>query len=222
MKTFLHVRPTSPASRRGFTLIELVASLAIMMVVAGLSMPYTMSMLRGSTFNLTLINIGQSVDLGRQHAIANNTYTWVLLTEPVESDQTMYAAVMESRNGSDTLAWQTSALNISALPDLRLVVAPAPMPAAKLSDTPESLPNMPDTGASTPGRWGKVNLQVTSGGKILTFTRALQFTPTGQAMTSTTVARYIQMTVAGKNATASQKAVVLIGGLTGKCQLYRP
>jgi len=65
----------------GFTLVELLAVLAIAAILAVLTTPAIQSLLKAGTFTKSVYAMADSLNLARTYAMANNTYVYVGLTE---------------------------------------------------------------------------------------------------------------------------------------------
>ena len=92
-------------SQSGFSLIELLLVLAIMVILAAGSLP-AISAIRNAQFNGNLEQLASLFGFARQAAVTRNTYSWLLFA-PLEADQgkQLIVAVVSSKEGTDPVAW---------------------------------------------------------------------------------------------------------------------
>ena len=102
---------------RAFTLTELLVVVAIMGLLAALSIPAMQSMAGAGKFNQAVSGIAGLFELARSQAIAQNTYTWVVLyqTDPSKystadnnSGNEVFATAYLSNDGTDPFAGGTA------------------------------------------------------------------------------------------------------------------
>jgi|GEM_PF-1718141 prepilin-type N-terminal cleavage/methylation domain len=96
-------RPASHSGRAGFSLIELLAVIAIIAVVATMAVSGFQRAAEGNEIERALNGVTAGLELARQTAISQSTYTWVFLAEddlgPADGN-TITMAVVASRDGS--------------------------------------------------------------------------------------------------------------------------
>ena len=214
---------------RAFTLIELLVVMGIMAILLGIAIPSVASS-RASKLNAGLITLSETLDLARHYAVANNTYVWVLLSPPAggaATDSSLKVAIVASISGTDSLGWTTSTVTVAdtSAPgsDLRLIHPVQHLPTVAIQDTPGVTITRP-TATAVPLNQA-MKIQIPAGGQLATFTSAVQFTPAGEALTSASMSRYIEVALypqTGKAASSPDQAVLRIAGITGITSIYRP
>ncbi len=207
----------------GFTLLELLAVIAITAMLVGLSVPL-FGMLSGSNeMNQSLQVTGGMMEQARQHAISQNTYTWLVVSTP-SGDDDVRVAVVASKDGTDALAWSGSSVNISSSTAYELVGRVRSVPRVKVADVPTvAIDSLPNNNGATPSKMAQVDFSIGTGGQTRTFSKAVQFTPTGEARVAGNVDRFIDLVLLPKNGPADSpnQAVIRVSGLTGKSMIYR-
>ncbi|HWL50922.1 MAG TPA: type II secretion system protein [Chthoniobacteraceae bacterium] len=78
--------PPRPKRRKAFTLPELLAVIAIMVLVMGFMGPAVNSIKDARSFDAEVYNIADILNQARDYAIANNTYAWVGFFEEKGND----------------------------------------------------------------------------------------------------------------------------------------
>ena len=199
---------------RAFTLIELLCVTAIISVLAVLSPLALNSMLLGNQISSGLQALGGTLDLARQHAISKNTYVWVVFNF---SESGPKVGVISAKNGTDSLMWNQDEVDVVGSTDFELLGKITELAEVRIADTPTvAISGLPETD-TTPAELAVVNLKV----KSTTFTRAIQFTPTGEARVNSSVVRFIDLVMLPRNGDSPNQAVLRVAGLVGKTSIYR-
>lgn len=221
--------PENRPRRRGFTLIEMVAVLAVIGIMATLSVSIGPSILTSNRFTQNILTMSGILEMARQHAITNNTYVWVAFTDA--GPEGVYVASIESREGTDGLAdpssgvWENSGKNLAdaAYANLGLLRKVQLIPNLALRDS-ATLPvsGMPAASANVKSMQS-INLAIPVSGTNKTFTRAVQFTPTGEAKVPASGGS-VELCIASSTSAESDPnfAVLRLASITGKLTVYRP
>lgn len=225
MKTHFHpsCSRTSfrPRRRKGFSLIEMICVMAIIAVLSTLSWS-VMGVFRANDVKGSLSVLSGVFDLARQTAISKNSAVWVVFTEPASAGEDIKVAVIGSKSGADPITGSASTIQMAGNADLELLGKVRSLPRVEIVDAGQvSLPNLPAGGSTS--SLATVSIQIQVGGQPRIFTRALQFTPTGEARVNSSVG-LVEMGIRPKTAGASPAnvAVMRLAGVTGKVSLFRP
>ena len=209
-----------------FSLVELLVVMAIIAVLAALALPAISGLTRGNRMNQNLLALGGIFEQARQVAISRNTFVWVAFSDPLPgtSSDGVLVATLAAKGGVDPLNWSTSPIALAGNPDLEIVGKPQTLAGVKIQDAGAThVPNLP---AEDPGNLSSlqpVQLQIPVGGQAINFTRAVQFTPTGEARVKTFV-RFVEigMVPVLPGSASANVAVWRLAEITGRATLYRP
>jgi prepilin-type N-terminal cleavage/methylation domain-containing protein len=204
----------------GFTLLELLCVISIIGALAALSSLGIKSILTGNLVGAGLQKLSGTLELARQYAISNNTYVWVMLSDSNATG--MKVGMIASRNGIDSLMWSTNEVDIISSSDYELLGKISNLNQVRVdNDAPTvTISSLPVTD-TIPAAPAIVNIKVHTGGQDFVFTRAIQFTPTGEARASSSVVRFIDMTMRPQQGNSPNQAVLRVAGLAGKTSIYR-
>ncbi len=216
-------------SRAAFSLIELLTVMGVIGLLMSVAMPALSSMTKGSQMNQALVEVTQSLEQARQYATAQNTYVWVAFNNVAASqgaDEQVRVAVLVSKSGGDLNTWGTDDTT-SSTAQTQLVTKPRTFNQVKLSDagtfSKAQIASLPVTTVSDVGQ-ANFTIKV-PGGKNETFSRAIQFTPSGEARTTGSMTGMVELGLQptrAKIADAHNVAVVRVNGLTGQTRIFRP
>jgi len=197
--------------RLGFSLLELLVVVALLGVLSVLAVPALSGLTRSNTMNKNLLILSGVFEQARQYAISRNTYVWVVLTSASNTGLTNSLKVgqIASLDGTDVLSWSPASTLVSGSSNLEMVGRPQELRMVRIENSAAA-----DAGASM------ASVNITGG--TLTFTRAVQFTPTGEARVGASVSRFIDLAVLEDSAVgSSNRAVLRLTGLTGKTSVQR-
>jgi prepilin-type N-terminal cleavage/methylation domain-containing protein len=222
-----------------FSLIELLSVVAIVGLLASISMPALSSMARGGDTNHAVSGVAGTLDLAREYAVSRNTYTWVVFApDPgTSTGGNLYAVILASQDGSNTSDGVTSVdldaastYNLAAgAGNIAVVQRVAVFPNVVLEDLTSS---PAPAGPSTVDPNAKVRFRLpTSSAKANSFInnnpsvqRVVQFAPNGQARVSGSMAQLIELGVKplkGAVRDEANAAAIQVSGMTGRTQVYR-
>lgn len=222
--------PSSPQCRahKAFTLIELLTVIAIMGVLAVLGTSVVGGIAKRDGMNSSLQVLSGELERARQYAIAKNTHVWALLSENTSSRDASIL-VVASKEGIDTLAWSSSNVDLDAnLQNYEVLDRLRPLKGVVVEDNDTggsarvSLGNLPSTTPDEVADFTNINVSLKQDTQTIRFTRAIQFTPTGEARAGASLSRYIDLAVTPRLGSSDpNQAVLRIAGLTGKSTVYR-
>jgi type II secretory pathway pseudopilin PulG len=224
--------PPWPCRRSvAFSLIELLAVMAIIVTLSAVSVPALQSVKGGSSVNKAVADLSSTLELARTHAMANRTYVRVLLGEISASGSRMVPQI---------IAQPIYSANGSALGDMSLTDAwpslgkPLVLDNLRVFDTMEGATPLNTSSDVTPmgsnvqGAFMSPVSRHTPGKGTLSYTGVIQFSPTGEARVSfDEPARHIKIAVdqpdAG-NASAGLKKnpfILRLSGMNGSIRILR-
>lgn len=227
----LQTSPRQPRRQTAFSLVELLAVMAIIVALSAVSVPAIQSVKGGSTVNKAVADLSSTLELARTHAMANRTYVRVLLAEtPASGNQLLpqlVALPIYSANGSAsgdmTQASEWPALSKPlVLDDLKVFdTMQGSSPVNTASDVTPMGSNVLGT------IMDPVSRQVGGRGP-LKFTGVIQFSPTGEARVSfDEPARHIKIAVdqpmAGNTVEGRKKNpfILRLSGMNGSIRVLR-
>jgi prepilin-type N-terminal cleavage/methylation domain-containing protein len=111
----------------GFTLVEMLTVIAIVVILATISVASLSGLTGAQQFTKEIDQIQGILDQARSYAIAQNTYVWVVFypvdpsisTPPDNSGDALYVATLASNDGTDPFkssSTEWSSLTLSAVP----------------------------------------------------------------------------------------------------------
>ncbi len=209
-------------SRRAVTLIELLAVMAVISLLASLSITTLTGVGRGQNIRRAIVDTSSYLDLARAHAAAKNTYVYVGIDT---SGQGVRMLMVESRTGLDAMNSKTTA-TIGTDPDLALARPIARLDGVGFRDagntyTP-SIPDRPTNSAESISSDKTIRYQ--QGGETYTFDRLITFLPTGQIRNGGAFASVMEFGFQEQrdDVVLPNPAAFQLSGLTGQVQVFRP
>jgi prepilin-type N-terminal cleavage/methylation domain-containing protein len=215
----------SPARLRAFTLLELLTVMAIISVLLVAVRPAVSSLSMSGSFTNSMNQVAQAFDLARQRAISKNTYVWVAFHEGVDNKVPyLDVCVVESKTGTDTLAWNGSA-TLPSDPNFTLVQRTARIPQLDLVPagqvTEAQIPSLPSLNESPSDMAKTVSFRFDAAKSAWSgadFDHVVEFTPSGEARISKGLVGYIEVGL--KHWPKSTPAVIRLSGITGLSTVY--
>jgi len=208
----------------GFSLVELLVVMAIIAMLTALSAPAISSLTRGNRMNENLLALGGIFEQARQLAISRNTFVWVAFSDPLPGTPSdgVLVATIAAKGGIDSLNWSTAAVSVAGSSDFEIAGKIRTLKGIRIMDKGAlSVTNLPSE--TSLGSLQSVQLQASVAGQTKNFTKAIQFTPTGEARVQT-FSRFVELGMAPvlPGAAAANVAVWRLAGITGRATLYRP
>ena len=230
-----HYHLKSRGFHEGFTLVELLAVMAIMVFLAVLVIPSLGGLTTAGKFNSTINSLGDTLDLARQTAVARDTYVWVALAVPVSpTDPPLSTIVVASRDGTNPFSVDWSpAVNLATDTRFYLVTKPTSYAQCQFLDagalTSTQIPSLPSQGnPDTNSLASTLTFTVNSpnNGQII-YKRVIEYTPSGLIYNGLTPVNFVEFGIEPglvPSATPNKKDVALfrMPFITGKTLLYRP
>ncbi len=207
--------PFARALHHGFSLVELLTVIALLIVLATASAPVLSSMSKSGTMNKAVLNISSTLEQAQSYAMANNTYVWVGFYHDTTSNNLSVAAV----------AGTTGSVTDFASPaNLRSVIKPQNYENLRLQTDAELAENQ------LPGMSAGVNVTRSSLGSftqnLKNYDSVIQFGPMGGSrIDAASIPHWIQLglqSVSGSHVDKSTVATMQLGGLTGQVRIFRP
>lgn len=212
-----------------FTLVELLTVMTMIALAAVAVVPAVQGIAGSGKVNQAIYDLAGTLEQARSYAMANNTYVFVGITErngldPAQSGTgNVLVAVMGSRNG--TRSFGASNANLAQLSKVRRfgnVHLEKDLPATGAL----SRPTVQEKCRIASDSFAAQN-SFTAGGQ--TFTKIIQFDPSGMAGVPSTLATVpermeIGLVEAKGDMVAGKEncAVVILDGVTGSAKIYRP
>lgn len=222
----------------GFTLVELVVVLGIILLMLGFAAPSVVGILKGRKIEQALSAVSAVLEKARMDATVQNTYIWAGLlnvdsTKTTSGQDELWIMTFKGKTGESRVPSDpTGVLPTSALQRVEGVSM------VPLESLPKNLTDLvPKTSvdfqAATPSKMSLTWQGVGKTGQI-TFNKLLLFTPRGEALLEDGVDQNLPVpqphfllglsrTVKGKVVPAEKDlAAVLVAGITGRVTSVRP
>jgi len=215
--------PPLSVRRSGFSLLELLTVLAITAVLAVMTIPSLSGLQRGNTVTGNLTVLSGLLEQARQTAVAKNTFVWVAFSDaPADAvDGGVAVALIGATGGVDSFGWNNASTSLSNYSDMELIAPVRVLKGVKLTGVSAISPNgLPPEPTANLAALESIDFQVPFGGNSRHFTKALQFSPTGEARVKT-FRRTIEFGLVPATGDAANGAVLRLAGLTGKTSVYR-
>jgi len=234
----MFLSPKARSGASGFTLIELVMVMAIMLMVLGFAAPSVVGILKGKKIEQALSTVTGVLEQARMDAATQNAYLWTGF---------LNIAAKDSKSGVDELWLMTfrgksgesripaSAADILPVSALQRVEGVNMVEVGKLPDRVKALlpPTYKDVTSATKSET-KITWKGTTATGTKDFERILLFTPRGEALWETGSPTVLPLSepsfVVGlartQNGTVASNekdmAFVLVAGVTGRVSVGRP
>ncbi len=226
--------PNSPSESTGFSLIELLAVMAIVGMLAVASVPAVNSLNGGRNLAYQASEIQGVLESARTHAMAKNTYVFVGLTEtdvtksdmasPVSGTGRVSVMVMGSKDGTRSFgAGNANLVPLSKLKKLDNVHLTDSLPQSGGLSRPSVAA---ENSVGSAGFQSENSFSVNS----YVFNKIVQFDPSGSASVQSSdnkTPQWMEIAlVETKGSTvlesSSRSAALILDGVTGSVKAYRP
>jgi prepilin-type N-terminal cleavage/methylation domain-containing protein len=234
-------RPRHSQGNKAFTLVELLAVISIMVILAFFSLPALTSLLGSGKANQNISQLSDILEVAREYAVANNTYVWVAFYPATGSGgvSSLSVAVLASNDGTDPASsssapWGNASCSYGTVPnsEISLVNKITTLQQISLQNagtyTVNSLPATPAVTSTAnsvaSNSHGFFSMTLPGGSSLVNFTQGIEYLPTGQSRNGSSPANVIDLDVDPQMGNVSQlknAAVVRINGLTGEPVVYR-
>ncbi len=223
--------PRLPRAVPGFSLTELLVVVAIMAIMASLTLPALKGLNQAGRFNASIGGLDETLNLARQTAVARNTYVFVALAVPASSADSLSALVVASADGTNPFASAWSGVVTLPDPAFRLVAPPKDYAQCQFIEagvvTPRQIPTLPGAGATSQnGLSTDPVFTVATPAGPRTYSRVIAYAPSGQAYNGLTQVDFIEFGLQPGPAPTAEigkdVALLRVAFVTGKPTLYRP
>jgi len=206
-------------SRRGFSLVELLVVMGIIVIMGAVSLPALMSIMASNAANQASTNVAGLMEYSRQYAMTQQTYVRVGIATVQENGVTKETILLPIYSSDGTTG--TSMSDADAWP---LVRKPVVLPQTEIdnslnisingiSTSSDSLPSSSDMGTFTRDYSG-----LPTG---LSFSSIIQFNPHGEAQIEDgTTARHIKIAMS-RVGQSDDPFIVRIAGAGGYIRVLR-
>jgi Tfp pilus assembly protein FimT len=222
-------------------LVELLAVIAIMVILAFVSLPALTSLLGSGNTNQNISQLNGILELAREYAVANNTYVWVAFSPATGSGgvSSLSVAVLGSNDGTDPASsssapWGNANCSYGTVPNSEISLVNKVIILQQISlqnagtYAVNSLPATPAVTSTAnsvaSSSHGFFSMTLPGGSTAVNFTQGIEYLPTGQARNASGPINVIDLDVDPQMGTVSQTknaAVVRLNGLTGEPVVYR-
>lgn len=219
-----------------FSLVELLSVIAVISLLTSMLVPAVSNLARGNDMSRAVSGVAGTLDLAREYAVSQNTYTWVVMAGSSEKGG-IRAVILGSKDGSNTADGVTTvdldgtqAYDLSSTGGnivlLRRAALFPNVTIGKLLSSPA-----PATPASVEMNDDVSFRFASSSSDVLSFLNAnptaqriVQFSPNGQARVSGSLVQSIELGVKSLKGTTPDEVnacAIRLSGLTGQTQVYR-
>ncbi len=232
-----HALAPSPQPNRGFTLVEIIVVLGIILMILGFAAPAVVGILRGKKVEQALAVVSDALERTRMEALTQNTYLWagfanVPMSESSSGQDELWILSFRGKNGESRIP--EDATPILPAGALRRVEGITLVPNASLPDNISALFPKGAKDFTAENASAKALVWAGAGGSgARNFTRLILFTPRGEALFETGASETpvpdaylwlgLSKTVNGQVLPKEKDAAaVSISSLTGRVLLVRP
>ena len=206
----------------GFSLVELLVVMAVISILASLSVSTLSGSRSGQSVRNAIIETSGYLDVARANAAATNTYVYVAIdTSKIDE---VDIVTFESRTGLDALNGKGS-VDLNSDPDVRILRKPVRLEGVSFRDAGDTYqPNIPDLPSNNSESVSTRSIRMNHAGKTLTFDRLITFHPSGQMLNGGAFSSSVEFGYQETKGTAELPNPVAfqISGLTGQTRIYRP
>lgn len=229
-------RLCSARGNRGFTLVELIIVLGIILMILGFTAPAVVGILRGRKVEQALSIVSDVLERARIEAVTQNTYLWtgflnVLPADSVSGQDELWILTFKSKAGESRISDPATILPFGPLRRVEgsNLVNKDKLPGNLSSLMKEASTDFNAEAASSKAlKWAGAG---SSGSK--NFDRLILFTPRGEALIETGNAElpppqsylWLGLSKTSQGAVASNEkdcAALSVSGLTGRVLVVRP
>jgi prepilin-type N-terminal cleavage/methylation domain-containing protein len=222
----------------GFTLIELVMVMAIMLLVLGFAAPSVVGILKGKKIEQALSTVTGVLEQARMEAATQNAYLWTGFLNVAAKDSKsgvdeLWLMTFRGKSGESRIP--SVAENVLPVTALQRVEGVNMVEALKLPDLVKALlpATYKDVAVATKSET-KLTWKGTAASGAKEFDRILLFTPRGEALWETGSATVLPLSepnfVVGLARTQNgavapnerDMAIVIVAGVTGRVSVGRP
>ena len=226
-----HVKPRSSVA--GFTLVEMLAVICLISILAVLTVPSLTGLSAAGKFNSAVSGLSETLSLARQTAVARNTYVWVAFALPssTTTGSSLSTLVVASTDGTNPFTDWSSTVT---LPDSRLVVVTKPVSYLQTQFleagtlTSQQIPSLPGNGdPAVNGLASTLTFKANSPTGTVTYSRVIEYTPSGLVYNGANPVNFVEFGIEpGMTATTAidskNVADLRVPFITGKTTIYRP
>lgn len=210
-----------------FSIVELLTVMGMIALLLSMAVPAVSSILKGSQMTQALTEVSGLLEQARQYAIAQNTYVWVAFNDaPTATDAQLRVVVLASKSGTEIPTWgmddATAVTSLTRLLNRVKTFKQVKWNQANTFGTAQ-IASLPPAIADNPGAANFTIMVPGDGAKI--FDKAIEFTPSGEARTSMSMAGIVEFGLQPTRGLApdpANVAVVRVNGLTGQSAIFRP
>lgn len=221
------------ADRQGFTLMELLVVVSVMLVIMGLGVPLATGLMGPMNFNSSVARVSNLIDQARQYAVTQNTHVWVAFHQSGAGGggrglERVAVALIASEDGTNPLNWsQTVVLPADGLQ----MIHKLEWALATRIETRAAVESFVRVGTS-PRETGEplagsliFRIRNPEGGAMLEFDQVILFTPRGEALVGEAPVGFADLVLqpvrgAGR-ADQANFAIIQVNALTGFSRVYR-
>jgi prepilin-type N-terminal cleavage/methylation domain-containing protein len=233
----------SPTRRSGFSLVELLVVMGIIVLMAALVIPAMNTIKGGSDLTKSASDLSDLIQQARAYAMGNNTYVYLGIKEVdqmaggyTDGKGQVISAIVASKTGL-----RPSTLSPLAPADIQAISRLQRFDNTHIDDgTPDNSGNMarPTPSATLSGQ-NQNNLPISftwplgGSGSTTTFSKVIEFDPQGvarfqQGSNTNNIQNWIEIPLqpskgsAGVAANEKNAAVLQVDGITGNVRTFRP